>query len=445
MTMDRTSRVDRRLPSLFDELAGARTPDYLEAAIERASSRSQRPAWTFPGRWIPMAEITSRSAFAPRLPWRAIGVALVLLAVLLSALAVYVGRQQRLPAPFGPARNGLITYSANGDIYTVDPATGDTTAIVSGPDMDRRPMFSPDGTRLAFLRARPGATDQFDLIVAAKDGSAATALTPESISMDAVIEWAPDGTFLIVNDGEDAALTRYDATAAASPTVIARGVHIFTGAFRPPAGAQILYEADTEDATSLWVMDSDGSQATKLFERPAIALDGSNTANARWSPDGTMIALGISKPMTGEALVNIIAADGSGLRQVGQEQGTWAADGVKSVWVEDDIVWSPDSRTLAFNRWERDKFGTWLVRPIGVVPAAGGVVKDLGPAPASEGAVFDFSPDGSTIVSVSGTFVTGPTDGSTERPSVIDARTGTSTLASWVVASGASWQRLAPD
>jgi hypothetical protein len=65
MTTDRSLRADRVLVGLIDELADARTPDYLEAAIERASARSQRPTWTFPERWLPMADIASRPAFAP--------------------------------------------------------------------------------------------------------------------------------------------------------------------------------------------------------------------------------------------------------------------------------------------------------------------------------------------------------------------------------------------
>jgi len=54
MNMDRARRLERNLPGLFDELAEATFPDYLEAAIERASSNSQRPVWTFPARWLPM-------------------------------------------------------------------------------------------------------------------------------------------------------------------------------------------------------------------------------------------------------------------------------------------------------------------------------------------------------------------------------------------------------
>ena len=73
MTVDRVRRIERRLPGLFEELADARTPDYLEGAIERASSRSQRPAWTLPGRWIPMEIVTTRVP-TTRFPLRQVGV-----------------------------------------------------------------------------------------------------------------------------------------------------------------------------------------------------------------------------------------------------------------------------------------------------------------------------------------------------------------------------------
>ena len=56
-----------------------------------------------------MADIASRPTFAPRLPWRTVGVAFVIIALLLAAAVTYVGsRQTRLPPPFGAARNGSI-------------------------------------------------------------------------------------------------------------------------------------------------------------------------------------------------------------------------------------------------------------------------------------------------------------------------------------------------
>ena len=81
----------------------------------------------------------------------------------------FVGSQQtQLPPPFGVARNGLITYAKNGDIYTVDPRTGDT-AIVIGPENEIDPEFSLDGTRLMFSRQR-GDANTYDQVVSNADG-----------------------------------------------------------------------------------------------------------------------------------------------------------------------------------------------------------------------------------------------------------------------------------
>src|SRR5439155_22110724 len=97
-----------------------------------------------------MVDIFRQPILVPRLPWRSIALAIVLLLLLLAAAAVYIGGQQRIPAPFGPARNGLAAYAADGDIYTVDPGTGAATAIVAGPAAAQAPPSSPAGRHLAF-------------------------------------------------------------------------------------------------------------------------------------------------------------------------------------------------------------------------------------------------------------------------------------------------------
>lgn len=67
----------------------------------------------------------------------------------------------------------------------------------------------------------------------------------------------------------------------------------------------------------------------------------------------------------------------------------------------------------------------------------------------SDGAVFDFSPDGSSILSVPATLVSGfqwsaNASGTVACPDLIDASNGTSRELDWSVGSIASWQRLAP-
>ena len=55
-----------------------------------------------------MADIASRPAFAPRVPWRAIGVALVLIALIVAAAALSWLAPDQGPAAVRPRPNGLI-------------------------------------------------------------------------------------------------------------------------------------------------------------------------------------------------------------------------------------------------------------------------------------------------------------------------------------------------
>lgn len=428
-------RFEQDLPALLADVYLAGTPVYRDDLVQQVARTPQRPAWTFPGRWLPMELVTTRVP-TTRLPMRQLGVLALIAILLAAALAVYVGsQQQRLPPPFGVAGNGLVAYSKGGDIHTADLVSGVATAVVSGPEVDRRPMFSPDGTKLAFLRERADATGRFDIIVADNDGRGARALVTDPVSTDDTIEWAPDATYLLLNT-TDGVLARLDAAGSEPPEVIARGIHIFAGAFRPPDGAEILYEVDTADATALWVMDADGSNPRQLLERPAPGEIGAIDANARWSPDGRMVAFGLRGPMAdGNTRIHIMNADGTGLHRAGDAKG---------IWVENDLVWSPDSRHVAFNRWQPVDTGGWEIRPVSIAPVAGGPIREIGSAPAPEGAVLEYSPDGTKIVVVSGPFYSGPTDGSAERPMFLDATTGVAMQPDWELASPASWQRVAP-
>lgn len=431
-------RFERHLPAILEDLYLGPSPDYRDEVLAAAVRTRQRPAWTFPERWFPMADIADRSAFAPRVPWRSIGVALIIAALLAAAAVAYIGSHRTtVPAPFGVARNGLIAYAAGGDIYAADPTSGSATRVVTGPETDRSPAFSRDGTHVAFLRQLgQAASDTFDLLVAKADGSEPRILTTAKLQGNTPFEWSPDGTYLVATTSV-AKVVRYDVSGSAAPVVISERAHVQSGAFRPPDGRQILYQPDATDH-ALYLMNADGSGRRPLLQIPSGQASNSDFGAVRWSPDGTSIAF-LRAPVgaTDELRVFVMQADGTGIRQLATE--------ASGKWFETDLVWSPDGKRIAFDRWQQNATGGSDIRPIGVVSAAGGPVTPVGPTPVSDGAWFDWSPDGASIVSISGTILGWPNPTVTSaQPILIDATTGASRPLAWTIDSAPSWQRLAP-
>ena len=198
MTM--LSRIERNLPGILDELSMAPAPDYLDDVFGRTGRMRQRPAWTFPERWIPMADVARLRTVAPAPPWRLFALGLLVLALVAVALLA-VGSQRRPAPPFGPANNGQIVYISKGDIYVGDPATGRSRLLVGGPEIDSGPGYSPDGTRVAFIREVGCCPQRIDLMAMRDDGSGLLTINAEPIADLIYANWTPDSRHLAVITG----------------------------------------------------------------------------------------------------------------------------------------------------------------------------------------------------------------------------------------------------
>ncbi len=181
----------RAISEWLDEFSARRVPEHLDAVLRQTRARRQRPAWSIPERWLPM-DLTSRaSTLAPPRLGRVLLIVLLLLASVGIAIVAIGSRPHRVPPPFGPARNGELLASADGDIFVVDPKSGQTSPVIAGPTSDFGPMFSRDGTKFLFLRG--GSDNGLDIVVANADGTGAFVITHVTNGPDWV-DWSPDGT-----------------------------------------------------------------------------------------------------------------------------------------------------------------------------------------------------------------------------------------------------------
>src|SRR6185436_18218757 len=82
-----------------------------------------------------------------------------------------------------------IAFVSGGDIWEVPARGGDARLLVSHPATESRPLFSPDGARLAFASSRTGAGDVYVLSLATGD---LVRLTFDDAN-ELVSGWAADG------------------------------------------------------------------------------------------------------------------------------------------------------------------------------------------------------------------------------------------------------------
>jgi Tol biopolymer transport system component len=226
------------------------------------------------------------------------------------------------------------------EVYVVN-ADGSDLANLTGDAMAGwYPSWSPDGTRLAFVR---GPYPDAALAVMNADGSGQARLadTPGDEFRPA---WSPDGTriaffdgygFLYVVGADGSGLTEL------APVRYADGTTYTFPLDQPPAwspdGTRIAFVSQAE----VWVVHADGSGLARLTDVPGEAN------SPAWSPDGATIAyvvLELEDDPDQGALVT-----GGGLYLVGADGSNPTR--LTDIPAEPGIAWSPDGAKILFAPW----------------------------------------------------------------------------------------------
>ncbi len=456
--MNELNRFERRLAAGLEAYAGPRRGVDAVAITRTAGSR-------LPLRRSILLRLPAVVAPAPPFAWGAIAVIALLILALAAGARLTGGAPPRLPALAGPSGDGLIAYASGGDIFVGDAITGTTTAIVTGPARDTRPVFSPDGSRIAFVRLDPSAVGETGpdfqpcgptsrgcrVVVVRPDGSAERVITPDGFGRSfEFLAWTPDGRGIVINYEHGLAIL--DAEGVAELQNLSPPLRKWPGAgyfdandqvaamFRPPSGDRIL----SYEGTTITERDAAGTKLRQLIGPDRTDVRFALVEWPEWSPDGFKIAF-VGDPVDSSEGrgVFVMNADGSDVRRlVALRAGfglAWSSDSSRIAVMQADMVLT-GSTDYCPDRWWVDHCAAsaWIA----IVDVDAGTERILegthNVAGDEEAGIVGWSwaPDGRSLLLLRkpGT-----------RLVTVDVDTGLATELPWAADSPASWQHVAPE
>ena len=397
--MTAEQRFERDLPDLLAELASGAAPDYRDDIVQRVAAVRQRPAWTFPERWLPMDDLSRRPALAFSVSWRTIGLVALLAALLAIALGAYIGSRPRVPDPFGPAANGAIAYSVDGDIHIRTAATGAERTVISDPGDDVSPAFSPDGATLAFIRHSSNLQPTETLMVANADGTNVRPVAGPEIGLR-WWAWAPSSAELAVvstaGGAPELSIVSVDGDAARRP--IALPVAPETVDWRPPDGRELIFRGSRRGSEySVYAVRPDGTgfrQVARDSGHPRTFL-----APFSLSPDGRLAAYGSFDAADVHLRIHLLDLD-TGVARVRPAAAPPASTQPSMLVHDGSPAFSPDGAFLVYNRYFNESSGRVSAQVFrGPLAGPDGPIGPAASIPAgTQGFYSQFSPDGASVL-----------------------------------------------
>jgi Tol biopolymer transport system component len=305
----------------------------------------------------------------------------------LSACLVLLGIG--FPGGFHPASNAWLQRAptlANAEIWRMDGDGAHQTRLIEARDgaMAWNAVWSPDGTRIAYTRLVLGTRppeeipDEADIWVANADGSDAHPLVTRP-DWQWLPHWSPDGAWIAYTDEPEGG-----PWAAAGPAGLAGGIFgsgFGFGSSNPvrthadiwrvrvdgsepperltddpgddraasysPDGSRLAFDSTREGragSTDVWVIGADGSDPQRLTSVYT------STWGAAWSPDGSRIAFNSWRPEGGGQDIYVVNGTGGGETRLTADPA-------------DDIEpsWSHDGRRIVFRRLDGPPDGGRIV------------------------------------------------------------------------------------
>jgi TolB protein len=177
--------------------------------------------------------------------------------------------------PAGTVLAATLSLNGNSDIYTLDPFSGEQIArLTTEPGIDTSPVFSPDGSRIAFVSERSGGAQVY--VMSASGGDARRVTFHGSYNTDPA--WSPDGQKLayVSRDGNfDVFTCDLDGR---NVVRITQGHGDNEDPTWSPNGQYIAFASTRTGAGQIWISTADG------YHHVQVTQDKGGWSNPSWSP-----------------------------------------------------------------------------------------------------------------------------------------------------------------
>ncbi|HEV8608788.1 MAG TPA: protein kinase, partial [Thermoanaerobaculia bacterium] len=306
-------------------------------------------AWTSDGKGIVYAQSEEVTGFVPlsRLALQDVGSGTVRLLLWMPYLVTSVD--------LGPANVVFDALALSENLAELPFSSGKTAPdrLTRGNSMDRQPVYSPDGQRIAFSSTRSGNIDIWG--IDRRDGSV------RRLTQDPAQEWDPgftrDGRTLLYSsnrgghfeiwtaeaDGRRARQLSRDGLDAENPTAT-------------PDGEWIVYASGNPEKHGVWKIRRDGSRAVRLTSdvtyHPEVSPDGQYVLY-HTPPDPGWSEIRVARAADGRPVDFHIRVAFSGAQTPVALRGSTGSLG--------RARWTPDGRAIAFIAVdERNRTGVML-------------------------------------------------------------------------------------
>jgi Tol biopolymer transport system component/C-terminal processing protease CtpA/Prc len=223
----------------------------------------------------------------------------LLLTLVFSVASLAQSSKPSLATPAISPDGKEIAFASGGDIWTVPADGGEARLLISNPADESRPLYSPDGTKLAFISTRTGAGDIYVLTLT----TGALERLTFSDSPSNLDGWSRDGQWIyFTSNTTDVAgqgdILRVRSTGG-TPLEVSHERYLNEFESAPsPDGKQVALVAKGIssqqwwrngrahiDETELWLKPLNSPSATDAGYRLLLSADAKH-AWPMWSPDG---------------------------------------------------------------------------------------------------------------------------------------------------------------